>query len=72
MMASVMAEAFTSSVSSAAMALLCASGEPDVLADKATSSIAAARACWLCRSNVSASAVTMLASELFGMAIVLE
>lgn len=31
------------------------------------SSIAAARACWLCRSNVRASAVATLESELFGM-----
>ena len=37
-----------------------------------TSSMAAPKACWLCKSKVSASAVAMLASELFGMAIVLE
>jgi hypothetical protein len=34
--------------------------------------MAAANACWLCRSNVSASAVAMRASELSDMVIVLE
>lgn len=61
-----------SSVSSAVMALLCASGEPVDLAHKATSSIAAASACWLCSSKVSTSAVAMLASVLSGMVVILE
>jgi len=38
----------------------------------AISSIAALRACWLWRSNVRASAVAILQSELFGMTVVLE
>lgn len=67
-----MAEAFLSSVSSAVMALLCASSEPVDLAHNATSSIAAASACWLCNSKVSTSAVALLASVLSGMVVILE
>lgn len=67
-----MADAFASSVSSATMALLCDSGEPDVLAHTAISSMAAARACWLYRSKVSASAVAILAAGLSDMSIALE
>jgi len=67
-----MANAFSSSVCNAVVAFSWISLDPLALTHRATSSIAEARACWLCRSNVSASAVAMLASELVGTVVVLE
>lgn len=72
MMASVIACAFVSSVSMAIIALSATPPTPLSESYLVTSSMAADKACWLCRSNVSASAVAMSASELSDMAIVLE
>lgn len=60
-MPAVMADAFLSMVSSAAITLPCVTDEPVDLAHTAISSIAAARACWLCSNKVNASAAAMLA-----------
>lgn len=56
-----MADAFLSMVSSAAITLLCAPGEPVDFIHKETSSIAAAKACWLCSNSVNTSAVAIAA-----------
>lgn len=68
----VMARAFLSSVSMAPSALAATLSTPFSEIHLVTSSRAAANACWLCSNSVRASAVAMLASELSGMAIVLE
>lgn len=70
-MPAVMADAFMSIVSSAAITLPCTTDEPDDFAHKATSSIAAASACWLCSRRVNTSAVAILAWLLSVMTIVL-
>lgn len=67
-----MADAFASSASIAAMACSWVSLEPLALAHRATSSIAATNAYWLCSRRVNTSAVAIWASELSGMAVVLE
>lgn len=72
MMASVIPLAFVSSVSIAVIAFAATLPTPFSYSHLVTSSIAAAKACWLCRSRASASTVAMFASELFGMAIVLD
>lgn len=66
-----MADAFLSMVSSAAIALSCTSGEPDDITHEETSSIAEARACWLCSNNVRTSAMAIL-EWLFGMTVFLD
>ncbi|MNY38693.1 hypothetical protein D3C86_1733340 [compost metagenome] len=70
--ASLIADAFVSSVSMAAIALAATHPTPFSESHLVISSIAAPRACWLCRSNVSASAVATLECELSDMAIVPE
>lgn len=62
-----MADAFLSMVSSAAIALSCVTDEPVDFAHKEISSIAAASACWLCNNSVKTSAIAMLAWLSFGM-----
>lgn len=59
-MPAVIADAFLSMVSSAAIALSCTSGEPVDFTHKETSSIAAASACWLCNNSVRTSAMAIL------------
>jgi hypothetical protein len=67
-----MACALVSSVSMADIALAATLPTPFSESHLVIYSIAALKACWLWRSNVRASAVAIVQSELSGMAVVLE
>lgn len=65
------ADAFRSMVSNAAIALSCTSGEPVDFAHKEISSMAAASPYWLCSNSVRTSAMAIL-EWLSGMTVVLD